>query len=58
MNLGARVLLVLKVAWRLYKAIEADRPEYGRAPDRQPFIDELGQECDIENARWRDLPQD
>ncbi|MCY4159175.1 MAG: hypothetical protein OXE92_00790 [Bacteroidetes bacterium] len=63
MGLGTAILLtligyfILKAGWRLYRVVEADQPKRDSKPKRPSFIDDFGREQNIENARWRDLPQ-
>ncbi len=61
MNLLSGILLatigyfLLRAVWRLFKAVEADRP--APKPPRPPSSGEFEDEFDeIEDARWRDLP--
>ncbi len=45
----------VKAVWRLFKAVEADRPT--RKPPRATSSSEFEEEnFDIEDARWHDLP--
>ena len=46
---------LLRAVWRLFKAVEADRPT--RKPPRATSSREFEEEIsDIEDARWHDLP--
>lgn len=46
---------LLKAVWRLFKAVEADRPT--QKPPRATSSPEIEEEnFDIEDARWHDLP--
>lgn len=53
--LAAIGYLLLKAVWRLFKAVEVDRPI--RKPPRATSSPEFEEEnFDIEDARWHDLP--
>ncbi len=63
MSFGVGVLLaligyfVLKAGWRIYKVVEIDRPDRDDGPSpEQTYRDEFGEEYEVEDARWRDLP--
>lgn len=62
MNFGVGILLVVigyfivKAVWRIYRAVGVDRPDRSKKPLEQTYRDEFGEEQEVEDARWRDLP--
>ncbi len=48
---------IVRAGWRLYRAIEVDRPnKIKRRPRRQTIQDEFDEEYGTEDVHWRDLP--
>lgn len=62
MSLVVWVLLFLiayfiaRAFWRIYRAVEVDRSEREEKPLKRTYRDEFGEECEVEDVRWRDLP--
>ena len=62
MNFGVGILLAMigyfiaRAVWRIYRIVGVDRPDRGKKPLEQTYRDEFGEEQEVENARWRDLP--
>ena len=61
MNLLTGVLLaaigyyLLRAVWRLFKAVEADKPT-SRPPQAKSSLDSEEEFFEVEDARWQDLP--
>ncbi len=47
---------ILRAVWRIYKVVGMGHPKQDVKPRRPSFQDEFGEEQEIEDARWRDLP--
>ena len=62
MSLAVGILLaligyfILKAVWRIYKIVGMGQPKQDLKPGRPSFRDEFGEEQEVEDARWRDLP--
>lgn len=62
MRFGVAILLtfigylIIKAGWRLYRAVREDRPDKMNKPKKSPLLDKFGQEYEVEDVPWRDLP--
>ncbi len=54
--LGVIGYFIARAVWRIYKVVGVDRPDRDDEPLEQTYRDEFGEEHEVENARWRDLP--
>ncbi|MCY3629671.1 MAG: hypothetical protein OXI05_10280 [Bacteroidota bacterium] len=48
--------LILKAVWRIYKVLGIGQPKQDLKPRRPSFRDEFGEDYEMEDARWRDIP--